>query len=246
MPLHYVLRKLIALFDFKTRYLRFRVPYLNKLSRRYFSINQIDSQLEKIIRRENGFYCELGANNGIRQSNTAHFEFYKNWKGVLIEPYGENFKHCIRNRSKSNFFYRAACVSSDFAGDEIELHYIDLMSFTPSTAHQLIDPVSHHENGLEHLQKGDSFRVVKVPAVTLTKILISANAPKNMDLLSLDVEGAEINVLQGLDHQEYRFDYMCIESRDVIALSEYLKKYDYSMVKKLSPHDYLYKDNLRD
>lgn len=242
----YLLKRYIQAFDVKTRYLRFRVPYLNLLSHQYFSINQIDSELEKILNKKNGFYCELGANNGIRQSNTAYFEFYRNWRGVLIEPDIRNFNMCVRNRSKNNFFYWAACVSFDFTENEIELQYLDLMSYTPSTANQLIDPVSHHKNGLKHLQKNDTSGVVNVPAVTLTKILHLANSPKYMDLLSLDVEGAEINVLQGLDHKNFRFDYMCIESRDVNALSEYLKKYEYSMVKKLSSHDYLFKDNLRD
>lgn len=245
MQFSYVSKKMIEAIDHKTRYLRFRVPYLNLLSHRYFSINKIDSQLEEIINKEHGFYCELGANNGIRQSNTAHFEFYKKWSGVLIEPYISNYKSCIRNRSKKNSFYRAACVSSDYVEKDIELHYIDLMSYTPATAHQLTDPETHHKNGLKHLQKNDVAKIVVVPAMTLTNILISVKAPKNMDLLSLDVEGAEINVLEGLDHQEYRFEYMCIESRDVKALSEYLERNEYTLVGKLSPHDYLYKDNFR-
>lgn len=244
MRLNQISKRFMSLFDLKTRYIRFRIPILNQLSHRYFSINDIDSQLEKIINVKKGFYCELGANNGIRQSNTAHFEFFKNWHGILIEPYLENYKACKRNRSKRNDIYHAACVSSDFQEDTIELFYLDLMSFTPSTAHQLIDKETHSKNGLKHLQKGHIFRKVRVPALTLMDILISSNAPRNMQLLSLDVEGAELNVLQGLNHEQFRFNYMCIESRDIKELSEYLNKFNYSMVKRLSPHDYLFKDNL--
>ena len=172
----------------------------------------------------------MGANNGIRQSNTAHIEFYKKWRGVLIEPYIANYTSCIRNRSKKNSLHRAACVSSDFVAKDIELHYIDLMSYIPSTAHQLIDPETHHKNGFKHLQKGDVAEIVVVPAMTLTNILNSVKAPKNMDLLSIDVEGAEINVLEGLNHQEYRFEYMCIESCDVKAPSDYLQRNKYTLV----------------
>lgn len=32
---------------------------------------------------ENGFFIELGANDGLFQSNTAFFEFYRNWKGIF-------------------------------------------------------------------------------------------------------------------------------------------------------------------
>ena len=28
----------------------------------------------------------MGGNDGLTQSNTAFFEFYRNWKGILIEP----------------------------------------------------------------------------------------------------------------------------------------------------------------
>ena len=35
--------------------------------------------------KENGFFIELGAYDGLIQSNTAFFEKSKNWTGILIE-----------------------------------------------------------------------------------------------------------------------------------------------------------------
>lgn len=52
-----------------------------------------------------------------------------------------------------------------------------------------------------------------VPMRTLTEILDESGTPSNFDLLSLDVEGYEVEVLKGLDFQKYRPKAMCIEVR---------------------------------
>ncbi len=82
-------------------------------------------------------------------------------------------------------------------------------------------------------------------AVTLNQILITSNAPQNIDLLSVDVEGAEIEVLKGLDHTQFRFKYLCIECRNIEKLEKFLSDYGYVLEEKLTQHDYLFKNNLR-
>ena len=48
---------------------------------------KLDIKLDEIFdSKKNGFFIELGANNGLTQSNTAFFEKYRNWSGILIEP----------------------------------------------------------------------------------------------------------------------------------------------------------------
>ena len=42
--------------------------------------------LEDKLPHRDGFYVELGANDGVRFSNSYYFEVNKGWKGVLIEP----------------------------------------------------------------------------------------------------------------------------------------------------------------
>jgi hypothetical protein len=57
---------------------------------------------------------------------------------------------------------------------------------------------------------------------------------------SLDVEGAEIEVLKGIDHSRFRFSYLCIECRNIERLSSYLKSVGYVLKEKLTHHDYLF------
>ena len=54
--------------------------------KKIFGLNNLDLKLEKYLNYNNGFFIELGANDGISQSNTYYFEKNKNWNGVLIEP----------------------------------------------------------------------------------------------------------------------------------------------------------------
>ena len=67
----------------------------------------------------------------------------------------------------------------------------------------------------------------------MTGILDSAGAPNVMDLLSLDVEGSELNVLNGFDFDKYRFKYVLIETRSFKKIDKYLTQRNYRLIEKL-------------
>ena len=48
----------------------------------YFGLNKIDRELSSYLTK-NGFYVELGANDGIKQSNSLVLEKYLGWIGLL-------------------------------------------------------------------------------------------------------------------------------------------------------------------
>ena len=76
----------------------------------------------------------------------------------------------------------------------------------------------------------------------MNSILIEAKSPKTIDLLSIDVEGVELEILKGVDHSRFRFRYICVESRQFEVISQYLLEQGYIYVESLSPHDYLFQD----
>jgi len=73
--------------------------------------------------------------------------------------------------------------------------------------------------------------------------LTQYGAPTQIDFMSLDLEGYEINALRGLDLNRYRPKYMLIESRDSDEIKDYLKEFSYKFVCKLTVHDFLFVDN---
>src|SRR5574343_1212985 len=56
-------------------------------------------------------FIEVGANDGLFQSNTKMLEDYS-YRGLLIEPSQKAFKELIENRSAENEFINNCCSSS--------------------------------------------------------------------------------------------------------------------------------------
>ena len=212
----------------------------SKPPKQYYGLNNLDEKLEKYLNYDNGYFVELGANNGIHQSNTLYYEKFRNWKGVLIEPILHNFLQCKLNRSRESKFFCNACVSFDYKDKFVEILYSNLMSISKGLESDISNPESHALEGKKFLHPLEENVVFGSLAKTLNSILSESNAPKQIDLLSLDVEGAEIEVLKGLDHTDFRFKYMCIECRDIDKLNSYLEKYDYKLIDQLSHWDYVF------
>lgn len=223
---------------FKLPYYKFRYLRENFRSRR--GINKLSMKIMAYLNYSDGFYIELGANDGISQSNTLYLEKNLNWRGVLVEPNNENYLKCIENRSKLNAIFHNACVSFEYKNASVNFLYADLMSVSLDLESDISDPYVHQKIGLNFLPDNTSDVRFVAPAATLNNLLIEANAPSLIDLLVLDVEGAEIEVLKGIDHQKFKFKYMCIESRNAQKLFEYLNPLGYVLKEKLTEQDYLY------
>ena len=193
-----------------------------------FSVNSLDLNLQKYLNKDNGFFIEMGANNGIDQSNTFLLEIKKNWKGVLVEPSPNKFFDCVRTRSKNNHFFCNACVSFDYKEMFVPMIYADLMSVSRGLETDLEDINEHLKSSVGlHLNKNEQQIEYGASAKTLTKILQEAKAPRHIDFFSLDVEGSEISVLKGLDFKKYKIKYILVECRDFEKMEIYLnsKKY---------------------
>ena len=210
---------------------------------KYWGLGDLDKKLISVIGDHQGFFVELGANDGISQSNTKHLEMFHGWRGVLIEPYPGNYRKLSRTRSSSSHFVNAACVSFEFPKDEMELTYSDLMTVPMEGASDVADRKRHAESGKKWLRGHETVKTFLARARTLTAILDEANAPKVIDLLSLDVEGGEIEVLNGVAYATYRFKWILVESRDEKRIVEYLEAQGYSLHSKLTGHDFLFRNS---
>jgi FkbM family methyltransferase len=219
-----------------------RLIKLRSYFRKFHSLNKLDETLSSLLPHTNGYYVEIGANDGISQSNSLYFERKKNWTGILVEPDKQNFWQLTRNRKKSNKFFNCACVSFQFKEDFIEFIYSNLMSVTINDRSEF-DKLSRHTlSGKRFLAKDEEVQTYLVPAMHLETILEQANAPQLMDFFSLDVEGNELEVLKGLNHDKYRFKYILVETKEFATISSYLKNAQYHLIEQLSHHDYLFQN----
>ena len=208
--------------------------------RTYFGLNGLDRKLEAYLPEKNGYYVELGANDGFNQSNTLFFERSKGWRGVLVEPVPKNYRKCFLVRAPENHIVNAACVSFDYSEKTVQLRYANLMTTPLTLDSDIPDPEAHVESGVQYLRKNDPVFDLEVPARTLNSILDEASAPRSIQLLSLDVEGAEMEVLKGVDHSKYRFEKILVECRDFERMNRYLSGKNYRFMANLTHHDYLF------
>jgi FkbM family methyltransferase len=218
-------------------------PSARQPIRRFWGLHQLDRQIEKYLDFDNGYYVELGANDGKLSSNTFYYEQCRGWRGVLIEPAPNLFLQCRANRSPDNYVICGACVSFDYRDEFVKIVYSDSMSVSLNIESDIGDPMAHAELGRQFLKPGETVFTFGALARTLNSILLEANAPRRVDFLSLDVEGSELDVLKGVDHDTFRFRYMLIECRNLARLQDYLGPLRYQLLEKFNEHDYLFGDS---
>lgn len=218
--------------------------YIYRYNNPFYGLNNLDKKLLKYLNFENGYYIELGANDGITASNTLYFEKYKNWKGVLIEPIPHKYLECLKNRSQQNSIHCNACTSFEYNEKFVELFYSDTMTIPIGLESDISNVYEHAKIGEQFLKSGEKSFSFGAKSKTLNQILIDSKSPKVIDFFCLDVEGAEIEVLKGIDFTQYKFRYICIESRSVEKVTNFLAKYDYKCIDKLTDHDYLFEYSL--
>jgi FkbM family methyltransferase len=81
----------------------------------------------------------------------------------------------------------------------------------------------HVETGLA-VQGLQTTRVIDVPARTLSSLIVEHRLKQEIDLLSIDVEGAEPSALLGLDLSRHSPRWICVETRDPAEIGRILDR----------------------
>lgn len=145
-----------------------------------FSINKLDVKLAECLRHRNGSYVEIGANNGIQQSNSKYFETFKGWRGVLIEPAIDNFIELKRNRNKGNYFANYNCVPFDYSEKYVNLIYSDLMTTSIGLENDLESMEKQIGESKKYLKRG-TVHSFQAKACTMNKILVESTLPNKIE-----------------------------------------------------------------
>lgn len=182
--------------------------------RKYFNNNK-----EKIC-------VEVGSNEPTSIcSQSYHFEEKLNWKCILIEPNPDLVIKTKNFRPKATI-HECACVSKNNVG------YMELQIPLSSNGEELTGHASLEKNADEHNYK--IHKSVKVKTETLTSIL-KRDGIDRIDFLSIDVEGAELEVLKGFDFEQFKPKLILLEDKHLyLSKHLYLKKKGYVLVQRLN------------
>jgi len=156
---------------------------------------------EALGRPTSGFFIEAGAFDGVNFSVTYALEAM-GWTGLLVEPHPVRSRECGANRPNSRVVQ--AVLTAPGHGPTVEFvtvedRYGGMLSYVPGT--------SQHAASIE--QQNAARTTVKVLATTLDALLESHTGP--IDLVSLDVEGHEVEALKGFTLARWRPRMILIE-----------------------------------
>jgi FkbM family methyltransferase len=164
---------------------------------------------------QTGYFVEVGANDPVMLSQTWDLE-QQGWSGVLVEPQPD-LAAALRHR-RSAKVYEAACSSPRHAGATMALHLAGI--------HSSLDPALN-------ISTVSARGTIDVPVRTLDEILTEAGAPTPLDLLSIDVEGLEIEVLEGIDLGRWRPRLILVEDLAMnLRLHRHLRARGYQWVRR--------------
>ncbi len=177
---------------------------------RYFSQTKQDEIVDRLTKcKEKGVFVDIGAHDGITYSNTFFFEKFRGWSGVCVEPVPEIFAKLKMNRKC--ILINGAISNSNKIVDFKRVYGERLEMLSGILENQ---DESHSERIEHHVNKNESkYEIIKMQTYTITNVLQEHNLLE-IDYVSIDVEGAELEVLSSFDFDKIKVNYITVENNN--------------------------------
>lgn len=153
-----------------------------------------------------GVFVELGALDGLTFSNTYALETCHGWRGVLIEADPANFEKLRMSGRAATAIHAAVC---DGATGTFPISH-GYGAAGGATSGNLAGMSLRHR---QQFRMRDSARVTLTPCKPLN-VLMKAAVYDEATFLSLDVEGAELHVLQNANVSAFRVILIEMDGED--------------------------------
>ncbi len=145
-----------------------------------------------------GFFVEFGATDGIAGSNSYMMETCFGWNGILAEPARVWHPDLHRNRKVA---ITEKCVWSE-TGRRLVFRQSRDAGFSS---------LETFWNEDRHADKRRGGQTYEVETISLNDLLSDYGAPRHIDYLSIDTEGSEFAILQGLDFDKWQISIITVE-----------------------------------
>ena len=169
--------------------------------------------------KRNGFFVDIGANDGITGSNTYFFEKELNWTGVCIEPQPDIFHKLTDNRETE--CHNCAISPKSGSAKFLKVGHADMLS-------GLVDYMDdRHLSRVETEGEALTTGLIDVECKTFNQV-VGENF--KIDLLSIDVEGADFSILSSIDFDWYQIGCIAIENNSADKkIFNFLKKIGFQL-----------------
>lgn len=185
--------------------------------------------------KRNGFFLDFGAFDGKTISNTYALEQDLGWKGICVEPNPRYYPEICANRN---------CVAINVALWPRSRELVRLVD-----AHGLSTLECYKDSDRNAGQRAQATSaVIQVDTLNPNELLERFNAPQLIDYLSLDVEGAEFDILSALDLHTYAIALLTIEhNHDAVRqqqIRDHLATFGYEVLPNRNDDFFFHRDHL--
>lgn len=198
----------------------------------FYSQYKQDHYLETSIFKghRNGFFVDVGAHDGKSINNTLYFEEKNNWTGINVEPITEVYNDLLVNRPNCININCAVCNSDGKTEFIRNRGYTEMISGIKDT---------FDKRHMERLQKeNERYRstteVIEVETMKL-EMIFNNHEVSRINYLSIDVEGAEYEVIKSINFDKVFIDVIGFEDNygdSSIPIIKYLQERDFKMINR--------------
>jgi len=168
----------------------------------YSQTGELEVFLDTIFKHTHlGYFLEIGAWDGMNLSQTLYLE-QKGWNGICVEPFPHNFSNrmcmlcnkAISADGKDREFVWVT-TDKDNGGD---VSYLSGFKDTLGTHWTFIQ---------EHC----NYTEATIETITMERLYKEYNLPLYIDFLSVDTEGAEVEIFSNINLDHYRYGVISFE-----------------------------------
>jgi FkbM family methyltransferase len=198
----------------------------------FYSQDNQDKYLEENVFKgyKNGFYIDVGAHDGISINNTLYFSKNNGWKGINVEPIKSVYDKLKSNRPNDININCAICNSNGETEFICNEGYTEMISGIKDT----FDPRHLQRLNFENKHMGGSTEIIKVNTKKIETICYENNI-SHVNYLSIDVEGAEFEVIKSINFDKVFIDVIGFENNydnSSIPIVQYLEQHNFRIIHK--------------
>ena len=177
----------------------------------YSQINQDINLINFYKEKENGYFVDIGAHDGIYLSNSYLLEKRYNWRGICAEAQPLVYENLLKNRGNMICHMDAVYHTSDL--------WIEFAIADNDVLSGISDYLDKHKDEVLTNNK-----IISCKTISLLDLLDLYNAPRFIEYLSIDTEGSEYEILKVFEFDKYTFGYIDIEHNYEIIKREKIKE----------------------
>lgn len=183
--------------------------------------------------KKHGFFVEIGAFDGIMGSNCFHFEKFLNWEGIAFEPSNTQFEKLKLNR-------KCHLINKAIATEEKEVEFLEV-----EEGYTQMSGILNEKYISEETIKKDPRSKTKKIIITTTTFDKNIPFDKEIDYLSIDIEGGEMELLDSIDFKKYNIKVISVEnnSPEKLNFKEFFDKKNFNYFDRVGQDEIFYNKN---